>query len=138
MSNTPNIPKKPKGDDTDLNDFFESLAGGVQAQIMAKVLSSVSKGVLDHGTKGKTGVVTLNLKIQRLSDDTIEQGAVKIISELSFGAPTLRGKKVENEVRESVMYMTPTGLSDVPARKLSEEELHQQGMPSNLPTNYAN
>lgn len=137
MSNNPNNLNKPKGDDTDLKDFFGSLAGGVQEKVIAKVLSSVAKGVLDHGAKGKTGNVTINLKIQRLSDDSVEQGAVKIVSEVSFSAPTTRGKKSENEIRESVMYMTSKGLSDVPPRKLDEEEIHQQGMPAATP-NYAN
>lgn len=119
----------PKNDDTDLAVFFDTLAAGVQKQIIQKVLSQVSKGVLQHGSKGKTGEVTLKFKIARLSDDSVEQGALKVISEVSFGAPTQRGKKAENEVRESVMYMTSSGLSDTPPKRLDEEAGHQQGMP---------
>ena len=91
-----------------------------------------------HGSKGKTGEVNIKLKFARLSDDTVEQGALKITSEVSFGSPTQRGKQNENEIRESVMYMTPSGLSDVPPKKLDEEAGHQQGMPSSAKTgNYA-
>ena len=124
------VPNTPKNDDTDLATFWDTLAGGVQKQIVAKVLSSVAKGTLAHGSKGKTGEVTIKLKFSRLSDDSVEQGALKIVSEVSFGAPTQRGKKAENEVRESVMYMTSSGLSDVPPKKLDDEVAHQQGMPA--------
>lgn len=120
----------PKNDDTNLEDFWNSLAAGVQSQIISKVLSSVAKGVLAHGVKGKTGEVNIKLKFARQSDDTVDQGALKITSEVAFAAPTQRGKKAENEVRESIMFMTPHGLSDVPARKLDEEAGHQQGMPT--------
>lgn len=124
------VPNTPKNDDTNLATFWDTLAGGVQAQIIAKVLSSVAKGTLAHGSKGKTGEVTIKLKMARQSDDMVEQGALKIVSEVSFSAPTQRGKKAENEIRESVMFMTPSGLSDVPARKAEEEAGHQQGMPA--------
>lgn len=134
MSNQ-NAPQTPKNDDTDLPVFFDTLAGGVQKQIIQKVLSSVSKGVLQHGSKGKAGEVTLNFKITRLSDDSVEQGALKIVSTLSFAAPTQRGKKAENEARESVMYMTSSGLSDAPPRRLDEEAGHQQGMPTTAKVN---
>lgn len=124
------VPNTPKNDDTNLDTFFDTLAGGVQKQIIAKVLSKVAKNTLAHGSKGKAGEVTIKLKLSRQSDDMVEQGALKIVSEVAFGSPTQRGKQTENEVRESVMYMTPTGLSDVPPKKLDEEAGHQQGMPT--------
>ncbi|URG13797.1 hypothetical protein [Acinetobacter phage vB_AbaS_TCUP2199] len=128
MSNT-NTPIPKANDDTDLGDFFNSLAGGVQRQIIQKVMSSVAKGVLQHGSKGKTGEVHIKLKFARLSDDTVEQGAVKITSEVFFAAPTQRGKKNETESRESVMYMSSQGLTDAPPKKLDEEQHSQSGMP---------
>lgn len=129
-SNNQNRQNTAKNDDTNLQSFFGSLAAGVQEQIIQKVLSKVGKAVLSHGTKGKTGEVNIKLKFARLSDDSIEQGALKITSEVAFASPTQRGKASENEVRESVMYMTSTGLSDVPPRKLDDEVASQQGMPT--------
>lgn len=138
MSNTNNPNTIPKaGDDTDLNGFFNTLGAGVQRKIIEKVLSSTAKGVLDHGAKGKTGEVNIKMKISRLSDDSVEQGAVKIVSEVSFATPTQRGKKAENEVRETVMYMTREGLRDTPPKKLDEEQHNQSGMPAQKTGTYA-
>ena len=108
-------------DDTNLEDFFNSLAAGVQRKILENVLTKTAKGVLTHGAKGRKGKIIIEISMARLNDEDENLG-LKVESKLSFQTPTKRGDSSENENRESVMYLTPTGLSDVPARIHDEDE----------------
>lgn len=108
-------------DNTNLAQFWDSLAGGVQRQILEAVLTKTAKAVITHGAKGRKGKITIQLDLSRLNDEEDNAG-LKVESKISYQLPTKRGDVAENEKRESVMYLTPKGLSDVPARIADEEE----------------
>lgn len=108
-------------DNTNLDAFFSTLAGGVQKQILEAVLTKTAKGVLTHGAKGRKGKLTIQIDMSRLNDEDGNLG-LKVESKIAYQLPTKRGDSSENEKRESVMYLTPTGLSDVPARIRDEDE----------------
>ena len=108
-------------DQTNLDQFWETLAGGVQKQILETILTKTAKGVVTHGAKGRKGKITIQIDMARLNDEEGNLG-LKVESKIAYQIPTKRGDASENEKRESVMYLTPRGLSDVPARLQDEEE----------------
>lgn len=113
-------PQYSPSENTSLQEFFEMLAGGAQKKILEHVLTQTAKNVLAHGAKGRKGKVTIEIDFARLGDDSVDNGGLKVASKIIFKKPTQRGESLENETRESVLYLTRKGISDVPERKVDD------------------
>lgn len=87
---------------TDLSEFFSDLEAGVFEQKIARAVSEVASGVIEHSRKGK---LTITLDFRRVGNGS----QVGIIHKLTYQKPTLRGKLTEDNVSETTMHVSPKG-----------------------------
>lgn len=92
----------PTHRDTDVTQFFEDLDGGVFAQKLARALSEVAGGVVDHDAKGR---IDIQLNMQRIG----QSYQVNIGHTLKYTVPTLRGKISEEDTTETPMHVNTGG-----------------------------
>ncbi|MDL2098840.1 hypothetical protein KC966_11750 [Proteus terrae] len=90
---------------TNVPDFLSELDAGVFENKVSVALNDVALGVLNNGGKGK---VIIELDIERLSNST-EEKRVEITHKLKFTAPTLRGKRTEDDATKTPMYVGKGG-----------------------------
>ncbi|HDU2616185.1 TPA: hypothetical protein RE965_000843 [Proteus mirabilis] len=90
---------------TNVPDFLSELDAGVFENKVSVALNDVALGVLNNGGKGK---VIIELDIERLSNST-EDKRVEITHKLKFTAPTLRGKRTEDDATKTPMYVGKGG-----------------------------
>ncbi|EOI3588446.1 hypothetical protein ACMSYV_000360 [Proteus mirabilis] len=90
---------------TNVPDFFSELDAGVFENKVSVALNDVALGVLNNGGKGK---VIIELDIERLSN-SMEEKRVEITHKLKFTAPTLRGKRTEDDATKTPMYVGKGG-----------------------------
>lgn len=89
---------------TDVNAFINDLNAGVFAQQIARALSDVAAGVVEHGKKGR---VQITLDLTQIG----ESHQVKVTHKLDFNQPTKRGSRREDTALDTPMYVTSAGLS---------------------------
>ena len=87
---------------TDLPEFVNDLDGGVFAEKVARALSDVAAGVIDHDDKGE---LTLKFKLQRVGNSY----RVGIKHQLTYKVPEANGSYSQNNETESVMHVNPGG-----------------------------
>lgn len=87
---------------TDVKTFLGDLNGGVLAEAVGHILSSVALGVVEHH---KDGEVTIKLGLKQIG----ESNQVKITHKLSFVKPTKRGKATEESTSETPMHVNAGG-----------------------------
>lgn len=92
--------------DTDVTQFIEDLDGGVLQQKLARALSEVAGGVVDHNTKGK---VTLTMELDRIGNSY----QVNVSHKLLFTVPTLRGKVTEENTTSTPMHVNTGGRMSI-------------------------
>ncbi|EPZ9226151.1 TPA: hypothetical protein SMN24_000199 [Proteus mirabilis] len=90
---------------TNVPDFLSELDAGVFENKVSVALNDVALGVLNNGGKGK---VSIELDIERLSN-SMEEKRVEITHKLKFTAPTLRGKRTEEDATKTPMYVGKGG-----------------------------
>lgn len=90
---------------TNVPDFFSELDAGVFENKVSVALNDVALGVLNNGGKGK---VIIELDIERLSN-SMEEKRVEITHKLKFTAPTLHGKRTEDDATKTPMYVGKGG-----------------------------
>ncbi|MBG2711033.1 hypothetical protein ACNARU_09640 [Proteus sp. WDL240414] len=90
---------------TNVPDFLSELDAGVFENKVSVALNDVALGVLNNGGKGK---VIIELDIERLSN-SMEEKRVEITHKLKFTAPTLRGKRTEEDATKTPMYVGKGG-----------------------------
>ncbi|MFU9003637.1 hypothetical protein [Proteus sp. TSJ240517] len=90
---------------TNVPDFLSELDVGVFENKVSVALNDVALGVLNNGGKGK---VIIELDIERLSN-SMEEKRVEITHKLKFTAPTLRGKRTEEDATKTPMYVGKGG-----------------------------
>ncbi|HGN2196401.1 MULTISPECIES: hypothetical protein [Morganellaceae] len=90
---------------TNVPDFLSELDAGVFENKVSVALNDVALGVLNNGGKGK---VIIELDIERLSN-SMEEKRVEITHKLKFTAPTLRGKRTEDDATKTPMYVGKGG-----------------------------
>lgn len=86
---------------TDFVDLIGELNAGVLLQQLNAALSDVALGTVLYGDKGKSGEVTLKLKLSRIG----ESSQVSMKHSLSFSKPTTRGKASEEATTETPLYV---------------------------------
>lgn len=92
----------PSHRDTDVNQFFEDLDGGVFIQKLARALSEVAGGVVDNNDKGR---IDIQLNVKRIG----QTYQVNIGHTLKYTVPTLRGKISEEDTTETPMHVNTGG-----------------------------
>ncbi|MER1692083.1 hypothetical protein [Proteus mirabilis] len=90
---------------TNVPDFLSELDAGVFENKVSVALNDAALGVLNNGGKGK---VIIELDIERLSN-SMEEKRVEITHKLKFTAPTLRGKRIEEDATKTPMYVGKGG-----------------------------
>lgn len=92
---------------TNVSHFFGALKQGLTEQQLGAVLSSVSKAVLNHDSKGE---LVITLKVEPL---TLNQ--VKVVHKIAHKQPKSDGGKGEYTEGETVFYLNPDdSLTDMP------------------------
>jgi len=94
---------------TDFRELLTELNAGIFEQQINAALSDVALGTALHGDKGKTGEVTIKLKLQRIG----ESSQVAMKHTLSFSKPTPRGKATEEATTETPLYVCRGGKLSV-------------------------
>ena len=92
----------PNHRDTDVVRFLEDLDGGVFLQKIARAISEVAGGVVDHDAKGN---LDLTLNVQRIGNSY----QVNIAHTLKYTVPTMRGKISEEDTTETPMHVNTGG-----------------------------
>ena len=92
----------PNHRDTDVVRFLEDLDGGVFLQKIARAISEVAGGVVDHDAKGN---LDLKLNFQRIGNSY----QVNIAHTLKYTVPTMRGKISEEDTTETPMHVNTGG-----------------------------
>ncbi|GAA3556008.1 hypothetical protein [Marinobacter xestospongiae] len=117
----------PQQRDTDVNQFFEDLDGGVFIQKLARAISEVAGGVVDHNAKGQ---IDIRLTLERIG----QSYQVNIGHTLKFTVPTLRGKLSEEDSTQTPMHVNTGGRVSI-----FPENQHQMftrsGEPETNPSN---
>lgn len=98
------------GSGTNVQDFIGALGAGVLEKKLSMLLSQAAHGTILHGRGSKKGKVTLELTLQQVG----ENSQVIVSHRLSHSTPTARGKKTEEDITETPMYVGKNG-------KLTEE-----------------
>jgi|SRR5690606_7409116 len=88
---------------TDPGEFIANCNAGVFAQQIARALSDVAAGVVDHGKKGK---VQVTFEVSQIG----ESHQVKVLHKLDYVTPTKRGSKREDTALETPFFVTESGL----------------------------
>lgn len=95
-------------------DFTQALAdmdGGVLLAKLSRAVQETARGTAEHGEKGKTGKVTLELVFSRIG----ESNQVDVTHTVTYAKPTRRGKATETDKTSTPFHVTGRGhLSIVP------------------------
>lgn len=90
---------------TNVDDFVDELGAGVFKEKLAHVLSEAALGTVLHGGGSKKGKVTIELTFQQIGEN--EQ--VVVSHKLAHVTPTKRGKRSEEDVTETPMFVGKGG-----------------------------
>lgn len=96
----------PSHRDTDVVRFLEDLDGGVFLQKLARAISEVAGGVVDHDAKGN---IDLKFNLQRIGNSY----QVNIAHTLKYTVPTMRGKISEEDTTQTPMHVNTGGLVSI-------------------------
>jgi hypothetical protein len=91
---------------TDLPEFINDLDGGVYAEKIARALSDVAAGVIDHQ---KGGELTLKFKLTRIGNSY----RVGIKHALTYKVPEANGCYSQENTTESIMHVNTGGRMTV-------------------------
>ena len=83
---------------TDVNQFFTDLDGGVFEQKLSRILSDVAAAVIDNNHAGS---VTIKLDLKRIGDSYM----LDIKHKLAYTKPTVRGDITENNATSTPMHV---------------------------------
>lgn len=86
---------------TDLEGFLSELGGGVFREKLALILSEVALATVTNANGGKKGKVSVEFSMSRVG----ENDQVIIEHKLSHVTPTKRGKKTEEDITETPMFV---------------------------------
>lgn len=92
---------------TDVNALLDDLDAGVFREKIARALTDVAHGVVEHG---KAGEVTIKLSFKRIA----ESRQVNCDHKVSFIQPTAKGKKTEENTTSTPLHVGRNGLSLFP------------------------
>lgn len=99
----------------DATETLADLDAGIFLQKVSQALKDTAIGTVAHGDNGKAGKVIIELSMKRLG----ESSQVTMAHKLKFERPTKRGKAIEEDTTETVLYVHPrTGLSIMPDNQM--------------------
>ncbi len=107
---------------TNVDNFISELEAGQFKEKLAHMLSDVALGTAIHGDKVRKGKVAIELSFQQVG----ENSQVIISSKLSHVTLTKRGKKSEETVTQTPMFVGKGGVLTVDQPK--EEFTGQFGL----------
>lgn len=110
--------------DTNVKDFIEELGAGVFEAQLAHLLSEVSLGTVNHGSRNQKGKITIELSFQQLA----ENQQLIVTHKLSNTIPTGRGKRSEETANETAFFMGKGGALTISPPK--EDDNGQFGLSS--------
>lgn len=94
---------------TNVDDFIDELNAGILKQKLGAILSDVAFGVITYGEKNRKGKIILEMNFQKVGDND----QVIISHKLSHSTPTKRGKKSEEDVTETPMFVGKGGVLSI-------------------------
>jgi hypothetical protein len=104
---------------TNVNEFIAELGAGVFEEQFAHLISEVSLGTVNHGSRQKRGKITIELSFQQLA----ENQQLIVTHKLSNSTPTNRGKRSEETASETAYFMGKGGVLTISPPK--EDDLGQ-------------
>lgn len=107
----------------DFSQTMGDLDAGVFLKKVSEAIQGTAIGTVAHGDKGKKGKVVLEFTFSRLG----ESNQVTLTHRLKYERPTKRGKAMEEDTTETVLYVSPrTGLSIMPDNQLDFVNANQE------------
>lgn len=102
---------------TNLEDFFSELGAGAFKEKLALALSEAALGVVINGMGTKKSKVTIDFTISQIG----ENDQVIITHKLTKSIPTKRGKKMEENITETPMFVGKGGVLtiDIPRESMT-------------------
>jgi len=96
-----------------VNDFLSELNAGVFVQKLDAALRECAQKAMTYGDKSKKAKITIEFSIAPFNDS--EEQAM-ITHKLSKSMPTKRGKRMEDDTTDTMMFVHPKGYlrSDAP------------------------
>lgn len=110
---------------TNVNDFVGELNAGILINQLGDTLSEAALATILHGKGNKKGKVTLEFSFTQIG----ENDQVIISAKLSKSIPTQRGKKSEEGVTDTPMFVGKGGVLTIDAPEVEESgqySLHRQ------------
>lgn len=101
---------------TNLNDFMGELGAGVFQAKIEHCLSEAALNTILHGTGNKKGKVTLEFTFQQIG----ENDQVVVSHKLVSSTPTKRGKRVEEDLTDTPMFVGKGGVLTIEPPKEGE------------------
>ena len=105
--------------ETNVDDFIEELGGGVFKEKLAYLLSQAALGTVIHGLGKKKGKVNIEFSLKQIG----ENNQVVVTHKISHSTPTKRGKRSEEDITETPMFVGKGGVMSINAPK---EEINGQ------------
>lgn len=103
--------KKAVDNLTNVDDFIGELNAGMFVDKLAHLLSNAALGTVVNGTGNKKGKVTCEFSFIRIGEN--EQ--VVVSTKLSHSTPTKRGKKSEEDISDTPMFVGKGGKLTIDA-----------------------
>lgn len=88
---------------TDVQDFLDSLEGGVLHEALGSILSDVAQAVRNNDGKAK-GKIALTLSFEKFGDSQ-----VMVTHKLDFKKPTNKGSITEDRASQTPMFVNKGG-----------------------------
>ena len=101
---------------TNVNDFIGELNAGILVNQLGDTLSEAALATILHGKGNKKGKVNLELSFSQIG----ENDQVVVSVKLSKSIPTQRGKKSEEGVTDTPMYVGKGGVLTIDVPKVEE------------------
>ncbi|CAM0103689.1 protein YfdP [Vibrio phage 340E47.2] len=114
---------KQEDRNTNVNDFIGELGAGVFEAKLSHILSECALGTILNGKGNKKGKVTVEFTLQQVGDND----QVIISHKLAHSTPTARGKKSEEDVSDTPMFVCKGGrLQSTPPQEDMVGQFHLQ------------
>lgn len=114
-----------KDSKTNVEDFLGELNAGILVNQLGLILSEAALATVLHGKGNKKGKVNLELSFSQIG----ENDQVVVAAKLSKSVPTQRGKKSEENVTDTPMFVGKGGVLTIDAPKVDDSgqfNLHHQ------------
>lgn len=101
---------------TNVNDFIGELNAGILINQLGDTLSEAALATVLHGKGNKKGKVNIELSFTQIG----ENDQVVVSAKLSKSVPTKRGKKSEENITDTPMFVGKGGVLTIDAPKVDD------------------